>query len=708
MNQISDLPNETFYGHDFNYAQWTASTQVSLHNVTWDGAYQDVVYFNGGHKTLDAFLETQSGPSVRIPSMTYHRPGQPIRINIPYGRALEFNYLRAYNPPQPGQPDDIGRSYYYFIGGVNHINPSTTEFVLQLDVWQSYIYRLTFGNCFIERSHAGIANANRWYNYGRDYLTIPEGLDMGSDYQIQARYSRAIASARNGDIGYSIMVVSTVALDEEPGDVKNPKLKTAEGSSLENLPNGAEVYVFQDRVKFFEFLAAYQDKPWITQGIISITPIPRDLAVEYGMRSEAKQVAGVTIMQPKQGKLKTLTTTVAQGWREAIRNTLPQRYRHLDKFLTSPFTMVELTANTGTPIALKPESMPSDDIKIVEVPHFAQPGPRIMFYPYRYNAGEGSPAQNDENGVYNDGGEFLDMATGIFNFPTFSLVNNSYLSYMASNANSIAFQHSSADWSQQRALAGNDLAAHQATANIGLSQQLTGIGIDTNRQQTTLNQQTTAMRGALGGINGVLGSATPGQAIGAAANAIAGTAIDLNQQEQSYGINTRSARAINATNTGNAGYMRDTNKDYSDWATRGDYQTAIAGIEAKVQDAQLIQPTTSGQVGGDGFLISQYHLGYDVKVKTLQPGAIARYGEYWLRYGYAVHRFGSMPADFQAMSKFTYWKLLETYIVSGSCPESFKNTIRGIFEKGVTVWSDPNEIGRIDMAVNRPLDRIYL
>jgi hypothetical protein len=192
------------------------------------------------------------------------------------------------------------------------------------------------------------------------------------------------------------------------------------------------------------------------------------------------------------------------------------------------------------------------------------------------------------------------------------------------------------------------------------------------------------------------------------ANAAAGYAITTNQNNQSLGISNALAAGTNKAQTGQAGYVRDTNKVYGDAVARGDYQTAIAGIQAKVQDAKLIQPTTSGQVGGDAFLLSTYKWGYDIKVKMLQPAAMNAIGEYWLRYGYAVQRFGTMPANFMVCEKFTYWKLRETYITAADCPETFKQTLRGIFEKGVTVWANPADIGMIDIADNAPLDGIQL
>jgi hypothetical protein len=55
------------------------------------------------------------------------------------------------------------------------------------------------------------------------------------------------------------------------------------------------------------------------------------------------------------------------------------------------------------------------------------------------------------------------------------------------------------------------------------------------------------------------------------------------------------------------------------------------------------------------------------------------------------------------MSKFSYWKMIETYIVAGGMPEGHKQIIRGILEKGVTVWSSPTDIGNIDFSTNVPL-----
>ena len=41
------------------------------------------------------------------------------------------------------------------------------------------------------------------------------------------------------------------------------------------------------------------------------------------------------------------------------------------------------------------------------------------------------------------------------------------------------------------------------------------------------------------------------------------------------------------------------------------------------------------------------------------------------------------------MDRFSYWKCHDVRIVSSSCPQMYIDTIRGILEKGVTVWHSP-------------------
>ena len=52
---------------------------------------------------------------------------------------------------------------------------------------------------------------------------------------------------------------------------------------------------------------------------------------------------------------------------------------------------------------------------------------------------------------------------------------------------------------------------------------------------------------------------------------VANTALTVHQQTAQNSINTGLSRAQNDASVGNMGYMRDSNKQFADWAARGDY-----------------------------------------------------------------------------------------------------------------------------------------
>lgn len=691
-------PNEYDAGLDFNYDVWTANTTVTMVNVPWNNDYRDIVKFSS-RAALNTYISGRPTSVIRTTSM--HKLSEPVRLDVPINTALKYNYLRVSNPAQPLPGGDTARDFYYFIVGVEYVAPQTTRLTLQLDVWQTFGFDVSFGNCYIERGHIGIANENQMDDSGRTHLTVPEGDDLGNEYVIEKRYTETIGGPRTEE-KFSIMVISSVSLENEPGTVDNPQMNTATGSDFEGLPNGAGIWIFDTMSSFKAFLSAGSGFPWVMQGISSIQVIPP--ISRYGIPTIATEALGVPCMRPVTGSVPYKTVQILPTlWRNDLLEQIPARYRHLKKFLTYPYCFIELTTYTGAPLMLKPELWGSGHVR--ELIHLAPPGARVMIHPLVYNT-HAAGAEILGGTPTNDGGEFLDVATGIFNFPTFSVLTNSYLGYLASNAHSIAFQHSSADWSQQKALAGAQLQYDQSTNSLNAANSQTTLSVNTSRAQAQLAQQMNAF-GTVSSIAGNVG-AGPGGALAGGAGALARGLASQHQIATSNDISVGQMAGANQINQRAGSYVRDTNKDLADFAARGDYENQIASITAKVQDAQMIPPSTSGQVGGEAFNLAAYKWGYDAKVKLVSPAVINTVGERWLRYGYSINRFGVMPTSLQVMSKFTYWKLRETYLAGAGMPEVFKQAIRGIFEKGVTVWANPAHIGMIDIADNDPLPGVTL
>jgi len=724
---IHGQPNDYNFGLDFNYSLWTPGTSVDLVNVQWDNNYRDVVRF-ANKAALNAHIDGLAPAGITINQLSYVKPGEPVRVNIPHTRALKYNYLRASNPLQPIADDEL-KVYYYFILDARYIAPNTTELVLQLDIFQTYGYDVTFGNCYIERGHIGIANENAFDNYGRDYLTVPEGFDLGGEYRTIAKRSDDIMGVALGEssiaINYDVLVVSTVDLSADPGTAAAPNLKSATGTYLGLLVSGADMYVFDDITGFVGYMDSISEAPWVSQGIISATIIPKftryDPDFEY-------QPLGTPTPVSSYGAVPKLHQFF-NDWRNSseLLNQIDAKYRHLRKFFTYPYMAIQMTTWTATPIVLKPESWGDSNAYVMERSVFMPPGQRVEFTPRRYNS-SGQQIENlynvpDSFGIsqYNDrgddSGDYLDIATMIANFPTLPIVNNGQLGYLASNVNGIAYQRSSADWTQQRAVGNAQGQYDIQTSAMHAMMDLSGSGVNADIANTANLNRTQAAQAAVTAsgqfVQGVGQALTPSGFLGSAISGAAQAAqtgihagIGIGSNDEGLAIRNRLAAEQVQTQNKQAGVTRDVNNDLAKWSAKGDYSNAIAGVNARVQDAALIQPTTSGQMGGETINLANGTAEVSLRWKLIDNAAIRRIGDYWLRYGYAIRAFITMPSSLMVMSKFTYWKLNETYIVSAAIPESHKQTLRGIFEKGVTVWADPNDIGQIDLWDNIPLEGI--
>lgn len=687
-----------------NVEFWAPGTTFRLANVPWDSTYKDTVDFTS-HEAVISYLENRASRFFRINRATHVRPGEPIRVSIPNGMMIHYNYIHVHSPQQPVS-NSLERDYFYFILDTREISPNTTELLVQLDVWTTYKPYVQFGICYLEQGHAGIANQPNdevFTDHLKRYLTVPEGHDLGSEYNI-LRVRRNIVGDV-GEDGMSVLVWSTVKLwndtdSENYGTLDDPKLYSAGGTNFEGIPNGAEPYVFGSREDFVTWMDGMSDKPWITQGIIAVYAIPHHTRYQWDLDDR--------LMAPPPNEIVAhRDIDMLENWVEEIRDRLPAKYQHLDKFFTYPYCVIELTTNTGAPIMLKPEQWRNDDATIREFTYLGQPSPRITFMPLWYNTyGYDGPG-------YHDGGEYLDVTTGIYDLPTFSVVNNGYMSFIASNRHSIRSQYSSADWSQQKALRSADTGYDQAMMGIDASQQSTDENIRVMGEQQTITDNHAAGRTAMQagtslgmGIAGGTPMSIAGGAL-SAATSVGSEAIARSERSAMTGLQQSSARNQQRIQSNLGQGVADSNLSLSRYSARGDYQNQVGAINAKVQDAQLTQPSISGQQGGEAFNLSKDQWSLDMKIKMVHMGVVRTIGDMWLRYGYKVNT-NYIPYTLSVMSHFSYWKFTEATLINTYIPERYKQAFRGILEKGVTVWVDPDDIGFVAPENNTPVyDHYY-
>lgn len=696
---------------------WPVGTEVTLMQVPWDANYRDIVIWDDVQQR-NAYLDAQaiSGTGWRSKRFSYCRPNEPISVPVPYSAAYKYNYVVVQNPMQPVDGEEQPLKLCYFILSTDYVAPGTTQLTLQLDVIQTYQFGVCLGNMFVERGHMGVSNAvfkngvqNLQGEYLRKYLNVPEGLDIGDSYVMANHEWYPLTDASTFDIG-KIIIISSANLAADPGTVDSPNLNVADGQNADGIPSGCNVYSM-NLSTFKAVLNAMKEKSWVAQCIQSVSTFPARL-LSAGTDVQLFGNSGITMQflgetDTLELPLKTYATT--GNIYQQLSNGVPDGYHDLYKAYTYPYSVIELTAYNGNSVFIKPELVYGNTLALTVIGCAVAPFARIGVFPTNYgHSFEGGQPVNynqytwhgfdgsDHTGVI-PSGDFLDSCLWLADFPQFSIVNSNYITYLASTAHTRAYQYESAGWQNAKSNAASDLAYTQAMNQTALN--------EANRYDQgpigapqIANYAGQAMGAIESGLNRLTGQA----AVSSNEVTLAGAANYLAQRQTGN-------LAFNATQDLSR-QVAGQNLDYAKYAARGDYANQIAAINATVQDAALQAPSTVGQMGGQGFMWKNGLVGFAVNYKTAGGAAMRTVCDFWARYGYKIQRFynfgNAKMTALKIMNHFSYWKVSETYITCAKANEAEKDAIRGVLEKGVTVWGNPSEIGNIAPVVNAPLYNI--
>lgn len=170
-------------------------------------------------------------------------------------------------------------------------------------------------------------------------------------------------------------------------------------------------------------------------------------------------------------------------------------------------------------------------------------------------------------------------------------------------------------------------------------------------------------------------------------------ATDITDNNNSL-LNTTTANSVNmldsnadnnlSTSTANAG------------RTRSAAQSAIDNDTANIR---VQNGSTCGEFAY-GEVASLRPRGIWLNVVTEPDGALLAAGSQFARYGYAENAY--VPFEgWQMMGHFTYWQCFDV-VFSGASDMSVstENEIRGLLADGITIWTDPDEIGRVSIYDN--------
>ena len=171
------------------------------------------------------------------------------------------------------------------------------------------------------------------------------------------------------------------------------------------------------------------------------------------------------------------------------------------------------------------------------------------------------------------------------------------------------------------------------------------------------------------------------------------------QNIQSTALNTANTNASNATNSSVAANNANTSnanaaasrKQSVDNAKRVMVNTR-SNVNAAWRDLLNHAAQPVGAYGGDNFRQAAGLDTMTVKIVTEDNGAIAAAGDYMLRYGIASNKLYNRPS-LTPCKHFTYWQCADIWVICPFAQNEQLQTIRDVFNNGVTIWTQPEEVG---------------
>lgn len=157
---------------------------------------------------------------------SYIRHQNTIQTNFSINQCLKANYIAFQNP------DYSNKWFFAFIDDVKFIGENNTEIIYTIDAWSTFFKSLTLRQCMVIREHINVAEDVEGAN------TVPENLDLGNEYKINAHLRDGFnrASVSDNISPYYIVVASTKDLNN---------LENVGGAIYNGIPSGVRYFYYQ-------------------------------------------------------------------------------------------------------------------------------------------------------------------------------------------------------------------------------------------------------------------------------------------------------------------------------------------------------------------------------------------------------------------------------------------------------------------------------
>lgn len=153
--------------------------------------------------------------------------------------------------------------------------------------------------------------------------------------------------------------------------------------------------------------------------------------------------------------------------------------------------------------------------------------------------------------------------------------------------------------------------------------------------------------------------------------------------ETTAAANTESTESSNATRDYNAASAN---------ATR-DKTLAQNAVTNDTKQAALRAPFVYGSFS-NGESSATKPIALFANIVTQSKGAISAAGDEMLRYGYTLDKYWNFDGNWNVGRYFTYWKLRDFWVSNLNVPDMYMDKLRFFLFGGVTIWRNPEDIGK--------------
>ena len=322
-------------------------------------------------------------PKLEVYNFTYQRKDSVIRYPAHIDTILTYNYVMYQNDAY------TNKWFYAFITSMEYVNDNMTLITIKTDVYQTWMFDMTWKRSFIEREHTNDDTIGN--------NTIPEGVELGAN---KVYYH----GSDTANIKYSIVTQSTIHPDSHQ-DVENVHVynnipvpgvlcRFDTSSSVDPLGRlGSFLNWLDENSKKDALINMYLVPEWILGEPQGGSGIDLDPDITYNVASVSLGISRITQLDGYTPKNK--------------------------KLLTYPYCMIGLSNGLGQFATYKQERWTLDENNemVIRMRGSICPGASIRAYPIGYNGD----------------GVGIDDSITIGKFPVLGWLSDAYTNWLTQN-----------------------------------------------------------------------------------------------------------------------------------------------------------------------------------------------------------------------------------------------------------------------------------